>query len=42
MATMVKTCRRGNPGMEMISLANSSEMAELGLNIGMVMIGLEI
>jgi len=31
MATMVKTCRRGNPGMEMISLASSSEMAELGL-----------
>jgi len=38
---MVKTCRRGNPGMEMISLANTSEIAELGLGIGTVMIGLE-
>jgi len=42
MATMVKTCRKGNPGMEMISLASSSEMAELGLGIGTVMTGFEI
>jgi len=41
MATMVKICRKGNPGMEMISLASSSEMVELRLGIGMVMIGLE-
>jgi len=41
METMVKTCRRGIPGMKMISPASSSEMAELGLGIGAVMIGLE-
>jgi len=38
MATIFKTCRRGNPGMEMISLAS---MTELGLGIGTMMIGLE-